>query len=145
MSCSPIPFEKHFPNLRESRYLITSPNTPSYNCIAWAAGDTTAWWWPDPQFQYYWPQYAPRECTLEAFIVAYSGLRYELCESGVFEEGFEKIAIFVNTMKIPTHATRQLDDGFWTSKLGACNDISHDVLSLSGDFYGEIAVFMKRP
>lgn len=145
MSCSPAPFNKTFPNLKEDRFSVTSPSTPSYNCIAWAAGDMTTWWWPDPQSQYFWPDYAPRECTLNAFIIAFNGIHYVPCESGDFEKGFEKIAIYSDKMKTPTHAARQLDNGSWTSKLGRCNDISHDVIGVSGSTYGQIAVFMKRP
>ena len=74
-----------------------------------------------------------------------NGIHYVPCESGNFEKGFEKIAIYSDKMKTPTHAARQLDNGSWTSKLGRCNDISHDVIGVSGFTYGQIAVFMKRP
>ena len=55
--------EAAFPNLRNSGYSITSPATAEYNCIAWASGDTGAWWWPDPMNLYYWPPAIPRENT----------------------------------------------------------------------------------
>jgi len=84
--------EASFPSLRNSGYSITSPATVEYNCIAWASGDTRAWWWPDPMNLYYWPPTIPRENTLEAFIKAYELLGYGICKDGNYEEGFEKIA-----------------------------------------------------
>ena len=40
--------EAAFPALVGTGYFVTSPATPEYNCIAWAAGETDRWWWPDP-------------------------------------------------------------------------------------------------
>ncbi|HMD98104.1 MAG TPA: hypothetical protein VKM93_12350 [Terriglobia bacterium] len=36
-----------FPNLNAGNHEITSAASRLYNCIAWAAGDTQRWWWPD--------------------------------------------------------------------------------------------------
>jgi len=138
--------EASFPSLRNSGYSITSPATVEYNCIAWASGDTRAWWWPDPMNLYYWPPTIPRENTLEAFIKAYELLGYGICKDGNYEEGFEKIAIYVAGDRKPTHAARQLSSGRWTSKLGKLEDIEHTTLNgLCSPRYGTVAVFMKRP
>ncbi|MBU2521028.1 MAG: hypothetical protein KKD50_02235, partial [Proteobacteria bacterium] len=56
--------EKSFPKLQDGGYRITSLDTVDYNCIAWAAGDTEAWWWPDPLNMYYWPIGVSRAETL---------------------------------------------------------------------------------
>ena len=54
------PFEDLFPGLRGTPYRITSPRDRTYNCIAWAVGDTRDYWWPgDPQ-RTYWPVDIPR-------------------------------------------------------------------------------------
>lgn len=46
----------------------------------------------------------------------------------------------------PRHAARQLPNGRWTSKLGDHVDIEHAALdAVGGDFYGEPAVFMRKP
>src|SRR3990172_1867508 len=136
--------EASFPSLRNSDYSITSPATGEYNCIAWASGDTRAWWWPDPMNLYYWPPTIPRENTLEAFIKAYELLGYGICKDGNYEEGFEKIAIYVAGDRKPTHAARQLSSGRWTSKLGKLEDIEHTTLNgLCSPRYGTVAVFMK--
>ena len=44
--------EDLFPKLRGKAYQVTSPRNEAYNCIAWAAGDTTDWWWPDFRLLY---------------------------------------------------------------------------------------------
>jgi hypothetical protein len=134
-----------FPNLRGSSYEITSPYAEDYNCIAWAAGDTSAWWWPDSMNQYYWPPTVPRMVTLESFINAYETLGYKTCNRAGYEEGFEKISIYVDSNGKPTHAARQIETGRWISKLGKSEDIVHDFEGVSDSSYGAVAVIMKRP
>lgn len=136
--------EEKFPNLRKNNYRITSPESYKYNCIAWAAKDTSACWWPDSFNQYYWPPGINRIETLQAFIRVFEQLSYNVCDSGKFEEGFEKIAIYVKEEK-PTHAARQINAKYWTSKLGLNLDIEHEIEGVSNSEYGSIAVFMKRP
>ena len=46
---------------------------------------------------------------------------------------------------ICTHASLQLADGKWTSKLGFLNDISHSLHALEGELYGSVVCIMKRP
>lgn len=135
--------ENWFPQLTETDYTITSPETPEYNCIAWAACDSEAWWWPDPFNIAFWPSDIPREETLEAFIKAYNALRYVLCNTHDYEEGFEKIALYEKNGK-PSHAARQLNNGRWTSKLGKLEDIEHTLEGLYGQEYGSLAIVMKR-
>src|SRR2546425_9618259 len=63
-----------FPNLSRDLYGVTSDDTEDYNCVAYAAGDTTLWWWPDPFGEYYWPVNAKRrseEHTSELQSLAY--------------------------------------------------------------------------
>jgi len=133
-----------FPNLSSSSFSITSPKSRHYNCIAWAAGDTEQWWWPDEMNQEYWPEDAPRLTTLNAFIIAYGKIGYELCNDGSLENGFEKIAIYINPQGVPTHAARQLLNGKWTSKLGNLEDIEHSLDGLEGFHYGTVAKLLKR-
>lgn len=137
--------EASFPSLRSSRYQITSPSTPEYNCIAWAAGEDDVWWWPDINYQYFWPAGIPREETLAAFIAAFNSLGYSTCSHGELEDRYSKVAIYVDQNGKPTHAARQLPDGKWTSKLGSIEDISHEIHCLTGSIYGNVAVFMRKP
>lgn len=138
--------ERLFPNLLTTGYQITSSATPDYNCIAWAAEDTTVWWWPDAFGFYYWPPDIPRTETLAAFIAAYSLLGYLPCLDAQPEPGYEKIAIYLDATGAPTHATRLLTSGIWTSKLGQLEDISHQTLDgLEGRLYGRAVQVLRRP
>jgi hypothetical protein len=138
--------ERYFPRLAHDGYTITSPNTTDYNCIAWATGDTAAWWWPDLQGMYYWPDDVPRVEEVWAFEMAFGMLGYTRCSLPIHEPGFEKIALFLNADGKPTHAARQLGSAKWTSKLGSLEDIEHNVLrSLKGPEYGRAVIIFKRP
>lgn len=137
--------ETFFPNLSQYYYSITSPATTEYNCIAWAACDITAWWWPDQFQMYFWPPNVPREETIAAFIKAYESQNYILCDSPDYEEGWDRIALYVDANGKPTHAARQLNNGSWTSKLGKLEDIEHSTLDgLVGLQYGSVTVIMRR-
>lgn len=138
------PFERNFPQLAAQGYEITSPPDRRYNCIAWAAGDQTRWWWPDLGECGFWPENAPRELSLVAFIAAFASVGYARCATGNSEAGLEKLALYVLNGR-PTHAARQLADGWWTSKCGRSEDIRHTLEGLTGDLYGEPEVFLSRP
>lgn len=139
-------FEVLFPRLRGAIYRLTSPAADSYNCIAWAVGDTSRWWWPDDPVRTYWPVDAPRLETLAAFGDAFATLGYVPCEQADLESGFEKIALYAaDTDGVPTHAARQLNNGRWTSKLGALEDIEHALEDLTGNVYGSVIQIFKRP
>ncbi|MEH2465522.1 DUF7689 domain-containing protein [Nostoc sp.] len=73
-------------------------------------------------------------------------LGYEVCQSDVLEEGFQKIAIYTDSNKVPTHIARQLPTGKWTSKLGSLEDIEHNNLQgLTGNpAYGELTYIIKN-
>lgn len=122
-----------FPNMMAQNHRVISPKSNRYNCIAWAAGVTTEFWWPDPvaiaNREAVWPPGVPIECTLEAFGRAYATIGFEPCPTGHLEAGVEKIAIYGKigsgaTIE-PSHAALQLPDGAWTSKLGKSVDIQH--------------------
>lgn len=137
--------ERLFPLLAGASYEITSPAQPDYNCIAWAAGDDSRWWWPDEFYQYYWPDIAPRRPTLDAFVQAFLTLGFEVCDDPGLESGWEKVAIYAKDDGSPTHAARQLANGTWTSKLGNLEDINHPGLDhVSGRDYGRPVLFLRR-
>lgn len=135
------------PNLTDTICQIKSPFDRNYNCIAFAAGDPTKWWWPDEDG--YWPQGVPRLLTFEAFVMAFSTLGFMPCANGDLEFGYEKIALYGRDRGdghlIPTHAAIQLPDGRWTSKLGQCEDVEHDTLwAVNGPDYGAAVRFLMR-
>ena len=139
----------NFPNLNSEKYEPEmSRATRSYNCLAFAAGTTMERW--EPTEGYFWPPTAPRDETVDAFVKAYEWINYKKCDDGSLEAGFEKIAIFAkreNGEEFATHASRQLQDGRWTSKIGDCEDIVHPDLNVVGgtnSLYGNVVQFMKR-
>jgi hypothetical protein len=140
--------EAVFPDLRRADYEVTSDEDWAYNCIAHAAGRADAPWWPveEGTAGVFWPEGAPREETMAAFVAAYRGEGYEPCPGPDREEGFEKIALYADAAGTPTHAARQLPSGAWTSKLGDWEDIEHQGLeALAGSTYGRPVQFLRRP
>lgn len=142
--------QKEFENLKKGSFEITSEWTAVYNCIAFAAGEVHRKWWPVPlkyaRKDVYWPKKVPPKESVQSFVKAFQTLRYELCENGNLEEGFEKVAVYAKGKNSPTHAARQLPNGRWTSKLGSKEDISHDTLhGVEGKIYGTVRRYMRRP
>lgn len=146
--------EAKFPNLKRSDYFVTSDEDGRYNCMAYAAGITDIPWWPVPEGTQGvdWPEDAPREETLDAFIAAYRTKDFEPSEDddSSLESGIEKIALFVDADGTPSHAAKQLPSGSWTSKLGDWEDIEHKTLTnMEGEQsgepgYGRVAKILKR-
>lgn len=138
-------FGTHFPALRSENCRLTSPHDEGYNCIAWAAEDTEHWWWPDPQMQSFWPPRVERSESIEAFAKAYATLGYTLRATAQLEPNLQKIAIYATPTGKPTHAARQVSDGWWASKLGMSVDIEHDLIAVEGPSYGRVALVLARP
>jgi hypothetical protein len=138
-----VPFSSvDFPNLHTGNHQITSPADGRYNCIAWAAGIESAWW--EPVMPRHWPANAPVDYKVTSLILAYESVGFVICADGSREDGVEKIAIY-GVGDEYLHAARQLENGRWTSKIGASEDIEHDALEdLAGPCYGQATVFMKR-
>jgi len=136
--------EDYFPNLKVTHFSVTSPATGDYNCIAWAAGVTDTWWWPDPMGVSAWPATAPCEETVAAFVEAFRSLGYAPCPDDTLEAGYEKVALYA-LAGVPKHAARQLPSGSWTSKLGELEDIEHTLDGLVGVWYGALVQILKRP
>lgn len=125
----------------------TSDATPSYNCIAWAAGKTNQPWWPIAVVKgYHWPSGLPKdEETVANFTRAFETEGYEVCISSQIEPGFEKVAIYADADRNPLHAARSLPKGVWSSKIGDEEDIEHSTLeAVAGKLYGYPVVFLRR-
>jgi hypothetical protein len=135
-------WESEFPHL--GKWEEHSKAARGYNCYAFAAGDDTQRWEPDPAEQYYWP-IALRAYTVPAFTQAYQTRHYEVCADGLREHGYEKIVIYADDSGIVRHAARQISDGRWLSKLGYVEDIIHETpQSLASPTYGQPVCYMKR-
>jgi len=98
-----------FPGLRTTSFQVTSPSDPIYNCIAWAASSTAEWWWPvEDARRTHWPEGVLREITLNSFVAAFQTLGYSISSDETLEAGFEKVALFVDSLGRPSHASLQL-------------------------------------
>lgn len=135
-------FTSAFPSLLS--YDKTSEATSVYNCIAWAFGDNTRWWWPDPSplSITYWPDGFLCDGTVASFDNLLAAVGAEIVASPTFEVGFEKIALFAKGGK-PTHACRLIAEGRWTSKMGREIDIAHALKDIEGGAYGDVLRIYK--
>ena len=131
-----------FPQLTPANYRETSSATWTYNCIAWAAGDSDHWWWPITGR--HWPPGVPREETMAAFLTAFATIGYIPIHATENPEGEDRVALYARA-GVPTHAARQLPGGTWTSKRGRDIDIEHDTLdAIAGGIYGQpVAVLIR--
>jgi hypothetical protein len=68
---------------------------------------------------------------------------FELCADDSLEGGKEKVAVYLKD-GIPEHFARQLPTGEWTSKIGELDDITHTLMGLAGDHYGNPELFLSR-
>lgn len=134
-----------YPNLQQEGYNQESSATPAYNCIAWAVGDDTSWWWPklSNRSVSYWPAGCPNEETINSFQLMFRSLGYTECLTDDVEHGYEKIVLYALN-GIPTHAARQDVDGKWLSKIGQYIDIRHTLRGLEGPRYGQVVKYFKK-
>ena len=144
-------FKEMFPALEDDpAFRISSDFCPGYNCVAFAAGDTTQVWEPMGSAALtpagtYWPPGVIALSTVGAHIAAFATLGYEPCDSPDYEDGYRKVAIYTTPDGTPVHAARQVAPGVWTSKIGGAEDIEHDAPDrLAGTIYGTPTVWLKR-
>jgi hypothetical protein len=132
---------RSFPRLGK-RFEVIAPATVTYNCIGWSLGNNSAW---------VWPRAAGVPCTLEDFDGLYGlyGFKRIAGLDTSRQPGVEKVVVFALRKEgggaEVTHASRQLPDGSWSSKLGSLPLIRHLKLDdVSGPTYGSpYAVYVK--
>ncbi|MBI3821801.1 MAG: hypothetical protein HY289_03870 [Planctomycetes bacterium] len=139
--------QRFFPNLIE--YTVTSPKDAAYNCVAFAAGDTTRKWDPGmlPAPGYYWPPGALEDDNddVDALKRAFAEIGFEECATGELEAGIQKVALYAMVPDDWLHAAVQEPSGEWSSKLGNGYDIRHKTPHcMEGPLYGTVMCFMKR-
>lgn len=98
---------------------------------------------------FYWPPAVPRDSSIAGFIAAFRTLGYDLCSDGSLERGRQKIALYglpsMGGLISATHASRQLESGLWTSKMGPQHDISHlGPEHVCGPVYGHAIHYLSR-
>ena len=131
-----------FPKLTSEGFEVVEQPSRRYNCIAYAAGDTSEWW--EPIARSYWPDYATRSDRIESLIEVFAGLGFEQCQDSSLESGYEKVALYEEG-GVWEHAALQTPDGRWRSKMGEGPLIEHrSPESLSGGMYGSPTIYMRR-
>ncbi len=135
-----------FPKIA-GKYRRTSDATINYNCLAWAVGANWAWFDPTRRIAgYFWPVGIEREWTTPAIrkLLSHFGFEEE-AENSDPEDGYVKVAVYLDNDGTPTHFARQLENGKWTSKLGELIDVDHETLDcLECDAYGAAGFFLKK-
>ena len=139
------------PGLEDSRFLVTSPPSEAYNCIAWVLGEVDRNWDPEPNSEGYWPVTVPRDVSQASMEALFSQAGFEPCDDGALIPDTEKIALFAIGGEF-THVAKQTVEGRWSSKLGEDCDIEHELNALSSPRsafplwrYGEVVALMQRP
>lgn len=137
-------------------FKVLAGGDPSYNCIAYAAGDSTDWWQPiiPPQLLVgpnaplpYWPSGAPRNRTLNAYEKAYSTVGYSRFTKAKVKlpADAEYVALFADASGNVLHAAYlPLGGTKWHSKCGPGPLIEHDLAKLEGAKYGTVQRFLRR-
>lgn len=136
-----------FPNLPGSGSTKTSDYSLNYNCFAFALGETNRWLQPlsSPGFKTFWPPGVARQETLGAYKLVFALRGYAANKDSALEEGYEKVALYLDARGHPKHAALQMPDGRWMSKLGYDVDIEHPELSaVECATYGKATVFLRR-
>lgn len=135
--------EKWHPKLQNKNYkIIPTKDLDKFNCFSfvidifddWSGSSTKIWHNPNNRY-----------ATAKNYIEFYSTYGFQVCDNELFEDGYDKIALYEKDNFI-THACKQFNN-MWRSKLGCNVIIEHELEWLSGtvsENYGEIVAIMKR-
>lgn len=144
-----------FPNLaNDDKFDITSPETPDYNCIAWAYQMYNNRWMQPPKGMYipqldavsWWPDGVTEGVDISCLVEAFAKKGFEKCDTWEHEQGYVKVALYYDPSTNEwTHAARESRiNNCWMSKLGPKNDIHHgSPYTIEGDAYGKVYCIMR--
>lgn len=136
--------EEDCPGLFLGGYEILSAADPKYNCVAFAVGDLTRYWYDCDVSGYYWPPGVGSADSLEGWMKLFAVHGYVETEDATLEPAFEKVALYAID-GVPEHVARQKASGMWASKMGKGHDIEHPNLEcLEGAIIGAVVKIMKR-
>jgi len=142
-----------FPDLNnDNNFHILSPDTPVYNCIAWAMGYDDRWVSPEYGAGYWWPAGVKRSMSSDSLIKAFEAEGFERANDNSPEEGYDKVVLYKQeTTDNWTHAAKIVDANVEYSKFGEMWDgqHSHNVLCNTGkgyenQSYGIAYAYMRR-
>ncbi len=142
-----------FPDLMDDvNFEILSPETPKYNCIAWAMQFEDRWVDVVDGPGFWWPNGVEKTMLPSDLIHAFEAVGFTLCANSHLEDGFDKVVLYKKEDSEEwTHAARIISDTMEYSKFGQSWDGTHSrgVLCKTGigyeNFsYGVPYAFMKR-
>lgn len=129
---------------QDANFVLTSPFTYIYNCIAFALGMQDRWvdsadlpwhWWPPVN----------KGWTESDLVAAFRFFGFEECGmDDSYHPDYDKVALYHNTVGW-THAARIVADGVYHSKFGASYDGTHSNGNVLQAQYGRVFVIMRRP
>lgn len=94
---------------------------------------------------YYWPPGARRDQHPDALRSVFEQIGYEVCTSEATEDGYHKIALYVDENGHWSHAAKQEANGEWSCKLGDEEDVRHkSPHCFGGSIYGVVVYFMRK-
>lgn len=93
---------------------------------------------------HWWPDGVQRSTSLQALIDAFLAVGFEQTDNGLFEEGYDKVALFQKDGEW-THASRIESDNVEYSKFGGSFDGLHSHNIFSDSIYGNEYAYMRRP
>ncbi len=131
-----------FPNSYIEPFSITSPETPQYNCVAWALDDSEHWWEADEDYQ--WLNNIDFDNTLSTMQAFFKHFDYEPIDKPNMRNGIEKIALFSNDGINCSHVAKQLLSKKWTSKLGVSHDVIHTLMAMENGIYGDVVMILQK-
>jgi hypothetical protein len=133
--------EQCFPGLVKAGYVVTSPKDGTYNCVSLAVGDISKKW----DGCYYWPSGVSRSPHLDSLKNVCEQQGFEICGTGDLEDGYEKVALYVDNNGFWAHIAKQVGNQ-WCSKLGDEEDVVHPTPHCFSDsvYHWHWVHFMKR-
>ncbi len=134
-------YKRLFPLLTDYDVYFNSESY-KYNCISHTINIDNRNSWPtNPKF--YWP--VKRELTKESFDLFYEYHGFVKCSLDFSHDvKYIKVALFCNNIGTPTHASIQVANDWWGSKIGSLGIIKHDLFEIEDLIYGEVTQIYKK-
>ena len=134
-------YRKLFPLLTDYD-LVPNSESEKYNCISHTIGRNDVSSFPLGDDTDYWP--VINEKTKESFDKFYEYHGFEKCSLDFsYDPSYIKVALFLNK-GIPKHASIQVDDFWWESKIGRLGILKHDLFEIEDDVYGKVDQIYKK-
>ena len=135
-------YKKLFPLLNKYD-LIHNSESELYNCISHTIGNKESSSWPN-EICDYWP--VKKELSISAFddFYEYHGFEKVNVLNILYDKNYIKVALFTKN-NLPTHASIQIDNHLWESKIGSLGIIRHNLFEIEGDIYGGVyAIYIGK-